>query len=473
MLKKIKSGIFWNALDAFVIKGIMFVLQFYFAKTLGKETFSFLSILSVFVILGNTLIDSGLSSSLIRHKEVDERDYNTVFYTNIFLSVFIYLLFFFTSTYIANYYEQPDLKIYIRVYSLVFLINAFGAIQNALFTKHMNFRILTLINIWSTLLSIAISLLMIYYDYGIWSIIFMYISQQFMITFLSWRYSNWRPKLLFSIKKLLYHFNYGYKLVVSSLLNVFLGDIFKFIIPKIQWNNAGYYERASMYSSYPVTIITSIISKITFPLFAEIKDDIKKISGVYIDAMQVSFFVTAPIMIYLALNIELLIKIALGDEWLGMVVFFKILCVANMFFTLQYFNLNLLKVYGKTDIFLKLEIYKKIIFVFLILIAYPFGIKIMVSMTIISAIISYFINSYYTYKLINIPLKTQIYCILPTLFLSLSMIIINEISIYLFRDIDTFIFLLINSVVLFFYYLVVAFYFKFDAIKKLLKLLKK
>jgi O-antigen/teichoic acid export membrane protein len=420
--KQTFSGITWTAIDTFVLKGLSFLALITLARWLGPEEFGLIGMFSVFVTIGLTLVDSGLSHSIIRLQNADNSDYSTVFYANLSISIVVYVLLFFCAPYIAEFYRQPSLALIVRLYCLSFIINAFSAIQLAILTKNMEFKKIMFCNIPGVLLGIIIGVVMGYLGYGVWSVVIMNLSTQLIQSLVLWFSSGWKPTLTFSMEKLKYHFHFGYKLTLSGLLNTVFNNIYNVLIGRFYpLIYSGYYERAFSLNQYPVTTLSGILSKISYPLLSKIQHEKDRISEVYQRLLKVSFFITAPLMMGAAAVAEPLFTLVLGEKWLPAVPYFQILCLASIFYPVHSLNINVLKVFGRSDLFLKLEIVKKALTIICIIVAFPFGIYGLMWSSVAVSVIGLLINTYYSSDMIQYKTKKQMIDMLPIFLLSLSM----------------------------------------------------
>ncbi|HTN21379.1 MAG TPA: lipopolysaccharide biosynthesis protein [Pelobium sp.] len=417
--KKTLSGLGWTFFQQFGVQLVSFLITIILARILAPAEFGLIAMLSVFIAIGGLLVEGGLSSSLIRTRLATRKDYSTVFFFNLGGSVVIYLLICLFAPYIARFYHQEVLTNIIRVYALVFIINAFYEIQNARLMKVMNFRIQTFIQIPAILISGLVAILLALKGFGVWSLVWMNIVQSFIITVLHWVKSKWRPTLVFDKLCFKKHFHFGYKMTLSGLLDVLYKNIYILIIGK---NYApaqlGYYSRAESLSQLPSGNITTAINKVTYPMFASISNDNNKLKMVYKKLMQQVIFWNAAIMILSVVIAEPLIRFLLTEKWLPAVPYFQILCLAGIFYPLHVYNLNILKVKGRSDLFLRLEFIKKVICVGGIILVIPLGIFGLLYFQLFFSLLACYINSIYSKKLIQYSAKEQLLDILPTLILA-------------------------------------------------------
>ena len=417
--KKTIGGVIWTVVDTFVLRGFSFLATIVLARWLGPEEFGLVGMIAVFIAIGTSITDSGLSNSLIRTKDADDKDFSTVFILNLGLSAAVYLLLFISAPYIADFFNQPILTNLVRVYCLSFIFSAFSAVQLARLNKNMQFKKITKLNVPGTLLGTLTGLLMGYYGYGVWSIVCMYLVTQLVQSISLWLSSSWRPSMEYSKEKAKYHYGFGYKLMLSGLLNTVFSNIYNIVIGKFySAKELGFFERSKSFNRYPVTTITSVVSRVTFPLLSSLQDDKERIATVYKKLMRLTFFITAPLMFGAAAVAHPLFLLVLGKQWIEAVLYFQILCLAGMFYPIHAFNLNVFKVYGRSDLFLKLEIIKKIITTIGLIIGFQFGIMGLVWSSVISGYLALFVNTYYSANMINYSSKNQFLDMLPTFLIS-------------------------------------------------------
>lgn len=414
--RKTISGVFWSLGQQFSIKIVGFTITILLARILTPAEFGLIAMLSVFISVGNVLMDSGLTSSLIRTKGADQQDYATVFYVNLAGSVLIYFLLFCTAPFVARFYRQEVLSPVLRVYGLIIILNAFFAVQNTILTKEMNFRRQTNIQIPSAIAGGILGIVLAKLGYGVWSLVWMSLFTAFCSTLMHWMASPWRPSRSLNLEKLKYHFGFGYKIALSSILDSIHQNIYVLIIGKFYSVTAlGYYSRAEAISQLPVSNISHAISKVTYPMFSEIAEDNAQLKTVYRKIMQQVIFWNAPALIFLSIIAEPLFRLMLTEKWLPAVPYFQILCIAGIMYPLHAYNLNILKVKGRSDLLLRLEVIKKTVSVIGILSVFSFGIYGLLYFQLLFNFFGYYINSGYSGKLINYPTMEQVADLLPIL----------------------------------------------------------
>jgi len=472
--QKALSGIKWTFVDTFVVKGVTFIAMLFLARWIGPDEFGLVGIMAIFMGIGTSLVDSGLSSSIIRTPDTTHLDYSTVFFMNFSMSILIYGILFFTAPFIASYFEQESLTLLVRIYCLSFMISAFSAIQIAILTKELRFKRLAVLNLPSVCLGVSVGLLLGYFDYGVWSVVFMFLSTEVCYSILLWLSSEWKPKFEFSKDKLKHHLNFGYKLSISGLLDITYKNIYNILIGKYYpLAVLGHFERAKQLNSYPSTILTSIVGKVTYPLLSKIQGDKDQISAVYKQLLQISFFITAPIMLGGAAIAEPLFDILLGKEWVGAAKYFQILSIASMLYPVHAFNINILKVYGRSDLFLKLELIKKVLASICLIIGFQFGIMGIVWAVVVSSVLALLVNTYFSSKLIDFSFIDQIKSLLPSLFISSLTFLLMFRVVFWMNDFSSVLQLIIASIIGGAFYLVINYLKKGGVLFQVLKLMKR
>lgn len=414
--KQALSGALYSSLQLFATQGIGLVVSVILARLLLPAEFGLIAMLGVFMGLAATLINGGLTTSLIRTEHVDEEDYSTVFYFNLAVSILIYIIFVFVAPLIAEFYDQPVLTPIVRVYSITFIINAFSAVQITRLNKLLDFKTQLKVSIPSLVIGCSVGIIMAYKGYGVWSLVWSNIIQALVSTIQFWYFSKWMPLLVFNVKKFRHHFNYGMKLMFSGILDIIFTNAYTIIIGKFfAPAQVGFYNRAETLQMFPVSAINSVIAKVTFPLFATIQNDNDRLKNVYIKIMHMVLFLVVPTLILMAVLAEPLFRFLLTDKWLPAVPYFQILCFNGILYPIHSYNLQILTVKGRSDLFLKLEIFKKVLIVVVIAASFPFGIYGLLYGSVITSVLCFFINTHYSGKFLNYPALQQVKEILPIL----------------------------------------------------------
>lgn len=429
--KKTISGLFWTFSDLILNQGIQFIIQIFLARLLLPEEFGLIGMITVFIAVSNSIIDSGFSNALIREQEATQEDYSTIFYFNLVMAIILYILLYISSPIISEFFKEPMLVSILRILALTLIINSFGLIQRTMLVKKIDFRTQTTINIISSILSGILAIWLAYNGYGVWSLVIRIIFMQSIQAILLFCTNRWFPSLVFrgaSFKRL---FEFGWKVLVSGLIDTLYQNIYYLVIGKyFTVTKLGYYTNAQKLRDMASSSITASIQKVSFPVLSNMQGDDEKLKIGYKKIMKNAVFITFPVMIGLAVVATPFITMIFGEKWIPSITYFQLLCFAGMLFPLHAINLNILQVKGRSDLFLRLEIIKKVISVMLIIfvIVYGFGVEGLLWMAIFDSYIAYFINSYFSSEIIAYSTKEQIKDIYPILIASIAMGIITYVA---------------------------------------------
>src|SRR5690606_26433409 len=372
------------------------------------EMFGLIAMLSVFISIGQTLMDSGMTSSLIRSKNPDQLDYSTVFVTNFIVSLGVYLITFLIAPFVAGFYNQEILKNILRVFALTFVIRSFVAVHVAKLTKEMNFKTQMKLQVPSTIIGAVVGIVLAYIGYGVWSLVWLNLTQTIVFTIQNWIFIPWRPSLVFNKRRFKYHFNFGYKLTLSGLLDTIYLNLYPIVIGKyFSATKVGFFNQAESFSKFPVLQLSSVMQKVTYPLFSNINTD-ERLKHIYKQTMKLALVASVPTMSFLILMAKEVFFVLFGEKWLPAVPYFQILSCASIVIPLSKYNLNILKVKGRSDLFLKLEIIKKIVGVLAIIIAAPFGLTVLAISYVLVYYFNIVVNMFFSGRLINYRMGEQL-----------------------------------------------------------------
>ncbi len=419
---KTLKGTFWSFAERFCAQGIHFLVMIVIARLLSPKEFGLIGMLVIFLAVSQSLIDSGFSQALIRKQDRTDTDKNTVFYFNIAVSVVLYIVLYFISPLVASFYEEPPLCGIMRVICLVIIIDSFAVVQRSNYIMAIDFKTQTKATLIAAIVSGAIGIYLAYKGLGAWALVYQQISNSIMTVIILWFYSNWFPKFIYSWKSFKELFGFGSKLMISGLLDTLYRNIYQLVIGKaFSAENLGYYVYAHRFSDFPSSNLTTVLQRVTYPVLCTIQEDDERLALVYRKFLRLSAFVIFPLMCILAAVSYPLIDFVLGNQWDFTAVLMVPVCFQMMWYPIHSINLNLLQVKGRSDLFLRLEIIKKIIGVTILFCSIPFGLLVMCYTGILSSIICLGINTYYTGKLIGVGFFMQMKDISTTLVLSLIM----------------------------------------------------
>lgn len=398
--KQTVNGVSWNAFGKFTNIGVSFIIGLVLARLLTPTDFGTLGVYGIFFAIASTFIDSGFSSALIRKKDLSNVDCSTVFYFNIALGIFFYIVFYLTSPLIADFFGIPILKDIIKVTAINIVIGSFTTVQGTLYHKRVDFKTTSLVNIFCNITSGAVGIYMAYTGHGVWSLVYQGLVASILRSILLWYFSKWRPLLVFSKKSFNEMFSYGSKILAASLLSTlyFQGEKFaigKFYSPR----DLGLYTKGTSEASLVSSNITSTLQSVTFPILAKIQDDDKRLMDVYKKYIKFTSMVIFFLMLLLVVLAKPLILFLYTAKWAGAIIFLQIMCFAYMFDHITKINLNLFYVKGRSDIVLRLEVIKRIISFSILIASIPLGVLAICASKIVYTQIATFINIYYTGKL--------------------------------------------------------------------------
>ena len=414
--QKTVDALIWRGMEIFGQQGIGFVVQIILARLLLPEQFGLIGMLTIFILLAEVFINSGFGQALIQKKNADYTDECSIFYFNIFVSLVATGLLWLAAPWIAAFYAQPLLVPLTRVLSLNLVINSLSQIQATILRKRIDFKTQLKVGISAVLFSGVIGVAMAYRGFGVWALVGQQVSRSLAFTMLYWFVSGWRPALILSFSSLRSMFTYGSKLLYSGLLgivfeNIYLVAIGRLFLPA----DLGYYSRAKYMQHLPVMSITSIFSSVTFPVFAIVQDDMHKLKSVAQKSLTTLMMIITPLMLGLVVVARPLVLLLLTERWLPCVPFLRLLCIIGILWPLHVINLNVLKAVGRSDLFFRIQVLKPIIAIIAIVVTYRWGIYVMIYGQIAVSIMGYYLNSYYSGKLINYPIKEQIFDSAPYL----------------------------------------------------------
>jgi O-antigen/teichoic acid export membrane protein len=414
------KGFIWSAVERFSVQGIQFIFQIILARLLNPSDYGVIAMLAIFIAIAQSFIDSGFTNALIKKTNRTDIDFSTVFYFNILISIVIYFFLYIFAPLIARFYRTPELVNITRVYMLSLPISALGAIQRTQFTIKVNFKDQAIASFLGALIGGIVGVILASQKYGAWALVFSALATNLITTIVFWLRSPWRPGLKFSFTSLRSMFSFGSKLLFSGLLDTAYKNLYQFVIGKrFSKQDLGYYSRADQFAQFPSSNITGIMQRVTYPILCTMADDNDKLLAAYRQYIKLSAYIVFPLMIGLAAVAKPLVNVVLGQKWGFAATILQIICFSYMWYPIHAINLNFLMVKGRSDLFLRVEIVKKVLGICILLVVMNFNVQVMAAGNIISSLIALFINTYYTKKLAGYGIAKQFKDILPCLMLSL------------------------------------------------------
>lgn len=423
--KKTLSGFIWSGSETFVNQLFGFVQGVILARLLMPSDFGLIAMAGVFNALARTLADSGFSTALIRKKDRTGLDYSTVFDVNIVVSLVLALLLCACSGLIASFYNEPLIAKIVCLNALLIFLGSFTAVQSTRLMANMEFKKRSKINMIITVANGLLAIGMAYCGLGVWSLIYPYFITFILSVFLYWYYQRWFPGFRFSILSFKELFGFGSKLLASSLLDVLYNNIYPLVIgKKYTSSDLAFYSKGDTFARLPSVTITNVLALVTLPVLSDIQNEDERLQVSYRKFISLSAFVVFPLLIGMAAVARPMVILLITEKWEECIIYLQILCFSLMWYPIHALNLNLLKVKGRSDLFLRLEVIKKIMGLVILFITLPMGIVYMCIGSVISSFVCLFLNTYYTGKLIHVGFYEQMKDVMPSLFYSISMGII-------------------------------------------------
>ncbi|WP_073348093.1 lipopolysaccharide biosynthesis protein [Bacteroides congonensis] len=418
--KQTLSGVKWTALEQFSTQAITFVLGVILARILSPSDYGTIGVLAVFMAVSQTFIDSGFGQALIRKPDLKDIDCNTVFYFNIGISILCYIILFICSPFIAEFFNMPILNRIVKIYCVILVIGALESVQISRLTINLNFKALAKVNVASTFVSGIIGLSLAYLGYGVWALVWQSVLSRIFHVIMIWSVARWHPQFAFSKNSFDNLFGFGSKLLAGGLLWQMYSNLIPIIIGKFfTAKDLGFYNRGTSLAQLPSGTIMGVLEKVTFPILAKLQNDTGHLIFIYRKYIKSSSMAIMFCLLLLAALAKPIVLILLTEKWVDCVVYLQIFIFAEMFDHVQKLNLNLLKVTGRSDYVLKLEIYKRTISVAIIVISAYWGVIGICASRVIIAQISLAFNTYYTGKLFGMGYFAQVRDFMPYALLSI------------------------------------------------------
>lgn len=418
----VMESLFWKLLEKFGVLGVQFILQIILARLLSPNDYGLIAITTIFITISNVFIQRGFCSALVQRSKTTVEDFNSVFTISVIIAVFLYSMLYFIAPFIAQFYGETKLILILRIFAIILFFGCIQSLQNAYIAKKFIFKILFKSSMISTVISGVISITMAYKGYGVWSLVMQRLINHVLIVIIICINIRWIPKISFKFTNTKELFTYGWKLTISSLIENLYINISSLIIGKL-YNTSilGYYNRGKQFPSIIVMSIDGSIQSVIFPTLSKLQNNENKLKNVVKKSIISSTFIIFPLMIGLAIVSESLIKVVLTEKWLLAVPFLRIFCATYVLYPIHTINLQVINALGRSDIYLKLEIIKKILGFLILLISINFGVYGIALGILLTSLISTFINIYPNKKLLNYGYIEQIKDLYVTIIMSILM----------------------------------------------------
>lgn len=420
--KGIVSNMIWRFLERCGAQGVAFVVGLVLARILDPSLYGEIALVTVFTTVMQVFVDSGMGNALIQKKDADDLDFSSVFYFNIFACIILYLIMFFSAPLIASFYSIPELIPLVRVISLTLIISGVKNVQHAYVSRNLLFRKFFFATLAGTIGAAIIGIWMACEGFGVWALVIQNLFNVTIDTIILWITVKWRPKKMFSLNRLKVLFSYGWKLLVSELINSVYNNLRSLIIGKLYTSSdLAFFNRGKQLPNLFVTNINSAIDSVLLPTLSKVQDDKKRVRDMTRRAIKTSSYLMMPIMVGLAVCSEPLVRLILTDKWLPCVFFLRVFCFSFAFYPIHTANLNAIKAMGRSDLFLGLEIAKKIVGLIALVCTMFISVKAMALSLLATSIMGQIINSWPNRRLLDYGYRHQLMDMLPSITLSIVM----------------------------------------------------
>ena len=423
--KRVLSGFLWRFLERCGAQGVSLVVSIVLARLLDPTIYGTIALITVFTNILQTFIDGGFGTALIQKKDADNVDFSTVFFFNLFVCITIYIGMFFAAPYIALYYGNAELTSLIRVLSIILLISGVKNIQQAYVSRHMLFKKFFFSTLGGTIIAGTVGIVMAYNGYGAWALVTQFLVNATIDTSILWITVKWRPQFVFSLNRLKGLFSYGWKLLVSKLFDRLITEARSLIIGK-KYSSAdlAYYNRGETYPNLIISNIDTAIDSVLLPTMSKEQENVEAVKSMARRSIRLSSYIIIPMMVGFAVCAEPIVSIVLTEKWLPCVFYLRLFCINYSLWPIHTANVNAIKALGRSDVFLKIDIIKRIVGLVAIVSTMWFGVKPMAIGMLFASIINQVINAWPNRKLLNYSIKEQIKDIVPAIGLSFIMGII-------------------------------------------------
>ena len=440
------SGVGWSFADSILGAGITFLVGIVLARLLSPDAYGLIGIITIFITVFDSIVDSGFSNALIRKIDVSDDDYNTMFLVNLLLSIVLFIVMFFSAKPIASFFNREELIPLIKVMSSIIVIYALSITQYTVLSKRLDFKTKTKSSVISSIVSGIVGIVMAILGFGVWSLVALQIIKRLLFTACLWFYVRWLPKIRFSIDSFRYMWGFGWKLLLSNLINNIWNELYQVVVGKCYSPaTLGQYTKSREFARLLSANLTVVVQRVSFPALSELQNERDRMLLAYRKVIKLTMFVTCISMISMAAVAEPLLYCVIGDQWHEAATYLPYLCVTLSLYPLHAINLNMLQIENRSDIYLILEIVKKIISIIPIILGIFMGIFWMLIGTIIVGFICFFLNAYYSGKELNYSAWKQLKDVSESYFISL----VIAFSVYFFKylSISNYLILLIQILV--------------------------
>lgn len=412
----------WRFLERCGAQGVTFIVSIVLARLLDPSVYGTIALVTVFTVIMQVFVDSGMASALIQKKDADDLDFSSVFYFNMVICTLLYLIMFLAAPFIAAFYEMPELTAVVRVLSLILIISGVKNVQQAYVSRHMMFKRFFFSTLGGTIGAAIVGIAMAYLGFGVWALVAQMLFNAAVDTMILWITVKWRPKKMFSIERLKNLFAFGWKILVSTVLDAIYNEMRQLVIGKIYTtDDLAHYNQGEKFPKLFVVNINTSIDSVLLPTLSNAQDDPAAVKAMTRRAIKTSTYIMMPLMVGLAVCGEPLVSLVLTDKWLPCVPYLRLFCFSYAFWPIHTANLNAIKAMGRSDLYLKLEIVKKVIGVIALVSTMYISVMAMAYSMLVTSVLSQIINAWPNKKLMNYSYLEQLKDMLPQIGLSVFM----------------------------------------------------
>ena len=465
------SNLLWRFAERSGAQIVQLIVSLVLARILLPSDYGTVALVLVFAQLFQVFVDSGLGNALIQKKDADDLDFSSVFYFNVVWCLVLYSVVYFIAPSISCFYKNPELTNLIRVLCLTIVISGFKNVQQAYISRTMQFRKFFYATLVGTVCSAVIGILFAKMGLGAWAIVAQKLTNLTIDTVIIWFVVDWRPKKMFSFNRLRSLLSYGWKLLAAAIIDTLYNNVRTLVIGKLYAEDSlAYYNQGKQFPDVIVTNINASIDSVLLPALSSAQEDTKRVKEMTRRSIKTSVYIMAPLMMGMVFTAEPLIKVVLTDKWLPAIPYLRIFCIANIFFPIHTANLNAIKALGRSDLFLKLEILKKIVGISLLLVSMRYGVIWIAISFLLSDFLSQLINAWPNKKLLDYSYVEQMIDIIPIVFIALLMgIVVYPIK---YLALPSIIVLIIQAIIGIVLYIVESSLFKIDSYRYLLNMVR-
>ena len=420
--EKVLSNLIWRFLERSGAQLVSFVVTVIIARIVSPNEYGIVALITVFIQVLGVFTDSGLATSLIQKKDADQLDFSTVFFANVLLAIVMYFLLFGTAPIISNFYKESSMTPMIRIAGISLLIGGVKNVQQAYVSRNMLFKKFFFSTLGGTIVAAAVGIVMAYLEFGSWALIIQGLVNASIDTLILFITVEWRPDFKFSYRRFRSLFSFGGKMLVSSILDTLYSNLRQLIIGKMySTEDIAYYNKGKHIPNLIVVNINISIDSVLLPVMSNVQTEINKVKELTRKSIKVCVYCMAPMMIGLCVIAEPLIRLLLTEKWLFAVPYMRIFCIYYIFYPIQTANLNAIQALGRSDLFLKLELCKKVVGIVVLIVSMKYGVLAMAYSMLLTCFTGQIINSWPNKKLLGYSYLAQIKDILPSLIVSIGM----------------------------------------------------